>query len=1217
MYLTRDRELYNRLTYSKAYKQVGDMDNSVIRKEKWTPHNLRAICLGAAGAIGVYYTTNACNNNLMEPYVFKEGYVDPKDYQDSLKIKKGMIDALTVGLKFNYVEEIFFFPEGFTPDELEIEYERLSKFISNADTVKTFKRLQGIVVVEGGLDGLTDTLNPTKSLYPQLREQRNCKVLMQYSPERSALGLLVNQSLDSAEYALDKKYEDNLPEGERGKVEYRLSRYFYNEKCAAEKALRLKKEQDEEARKKAGEQANLLKKQYILELQKQGYKRIGNKEVLAGNDKLFTKVLNWLEQFCSEKPDATTGFKYRVCGIHESMLKSNGVMNVKDANIWSPNIFTKDEDLTFRLFVRENELSFSVLMKLPLDLDLFNFAGPNVNNIASIFSNNNSANGKVFRSSIIDYPCLKDLKGTKGIDCPYSVIEFALVKDLMDFAKSGWLFMDYLKACKGEQTCFSTFRNLPLGNRIVVGVKPNGLKIERFDSSGTAQTSGIICGKAGSGKSALMDSLVLQFMALEGNMGNGSVVLMDAKQELPALWRPVMQAHGIPYYGFDGGLIENQGCLQQQIVDKKGAVTLEGFSQPVTQEVGGMIFITTLFEVIQKILKLSGCKNIEMFNKSNLNIDGITRLPRIAIFVDEMNTFSTNSKNDPIAKSIINKITGGANLTRTAGFMWFLCGQDVPKSIISAEKRGSFGYNIMGTMSEERYAYFGVRENAEVVQYESKNATPEVPNPIMRQGTFYAGSVGKTEVIRSLYIPDDAVVMPNAEFDKTTSYKSQALSLIGSKFEGMFELDNIVRYALKNNLFDEYTYGVGRKNNIIFATLRDIGIITDSEFESATWHLFNQGEQGQAVSQNDMDADMDDYIDADYTEQTAGQAQWKPTGQSTAKPAGQPMGQSTTPPYRPTKPQPKYDTHSVQQTTVYNGNIKITENPFELYKGDSTQSTLLSLNAITRIIMNDIRKSLGDINLITSFLVTEAGELVFNGISYQPTFEESFLKTLPLTLREQVMSGRLVEMFDMRRIYDFVNLTSFIILSENLAQGRTRKEMGIGFRKRFSVLFNKFPYLNYIKVGTIEYKRSNPDTDVEQGYLDGFKRNPATTFASSAAGSRLDKVWDSKPVRVLTGALGWTLGVQAVWAAATLLGPIGLLFGAFAMAGAYTELKKPQGNQQTPLNKPSKDNSRPNNGNSRGNNGDSRPNRPNNSKTETGWGSAYNKGGNGRSKNNW
>lgn len=304
--------------------------------------------------------------------------------------------------------------------------------------------------------------------------------------------------------------------------------------------------------------------------------------------------------------------------------------------------------------------------------------------------------------------------------------------------------------------------------------------------------------------------------------------------------------------------------------------------------------------------------------------------------------------------------------------------------------------------------------------------------------------------------------------------------------------------------------------------------------------LFGDSDEGFVEDEDDIltpSRDKDNHPNYTYPKDT-------PIQPNTSFQKPNQMGNNQTKPIKTNKP-----------TNTYNGFLRVKENPFELYKGDSVKNTLLSMRDITKIIMDDIKKNIGDSSLIKEFKVTQDGVLIFNNIAYQPQFDDSFLKSLPMTLKEQVKNGQLVEMFDLRKLYDFNNLTTFIIEDEGLSQGRARKEMGIGFRKRYSILFKNFKYLNYIKVGHIEYRRENPDTKVEQGFLEKFKLDPSSTFSPNSI-SRMDKVWDSKPVRVLTNAFGWTMGVQAVWMATALFGPVGLLFGGLALSGAVLEARK-------------------------------------------------------------
>ena len=247
--LTRYKQLYNALTHSEAFKAEGRMDNSKINKKKFTPHNLKALIIGGNGAIAFYYTTNDLDGKLVRPISITcpliskvTGQMDPQKYQEWVKEDKGMIDALIDGLKFNYIEEIIFFTGGFiTPEELNKEYARVIQFCSNS---KSMSRLMGVYMVEGSLSNDLCSFTTDKSLKQQMQEHNiPCNSLMEYKPERTELGLLTNRGLNSLEYEMDKKFSPNLADKEKVKVDYRLSRYFYNQE---QQAIKEKKRQEEE-----------------------------------------------------------------------------------------------------------------------------------------------------------------------------------------------------------------------------------------------------------------------------------------------------------------------------------------------------------------------------------------------------------------------------------------------------------------------------------------------------------------------------------------------------------------------------------------------------------------------------------------------------------------------------------------------------------------------------------------------------------------------------------------------------------------------------------------------------------------------------------------------------------------------------------------------------------------------------------------------------------
>ena len=108
--LTRYKNLYNALTHSTAFSEKSSgMDNSKINKKTFTPHNLKAIMLGANAAVVFRYTTNNVDKKLVEYIPLSCGYInkltgemDPVAYSEVMKENKGMIDALVDGLLFNY-----------------------------------------------------------------------------------------------------------------------------------------------------------------------------------------------------------------------------------------------------------------------------------------------------------------------------------------------------------------------------------------------------------------------------------------------------------------------------------------------------------------------------------------------------------------------------------------------------------------------------------------------------------------------------------------------------------------------------------------------------------------------------------------------------------------------------------------------------------------------------------------------------------------------------------------------------------------------------------------------------------------------------------------------------------------------------------------------------------------------------------------------------------
>lgn len=730
----------------------------IIDRNKISTNNLRRLVLSANGLLQEHYVTGKGYNHLLDFKVFGDKELEGiyKDFENkrlNVADYKPMIDAVYKHHIYNNLEEILLLKSDYMHlglhDEFELEKYGLDKFAKTYNLLKkSFARLSHISIAELDMVTLQQLYNDRKiikdkPIAEQLKALGYNVELIVREIERLPNGnpaVFVRNTDTEKGYSIDEEYT-----GGEVKETQRLHKWFLD----SQKAVLVAEVKQEPDMKNNNYAKPNNDQEYIKQLMQLKYKPINNSIEVAGNNGLHDKSINWLKGFDNEQPYSMDGYKKVTLLQNEAVLK-NKFDNIGKLDIYDKAVYTVSEDTMFRVFVKEDDISFNLLIKLPIGLSEFNFNNPKIRNIAMMFSK--TSGSETFNSSLMDIPKVKNLKSYLGVECSYDVVVVTLSKDLMQFKKSNWGLIDYIKASKNlEKNKFNAFGDLLLGSKIAVGVKPGALKYETFDCSGRYNVSGIIGGQAGSGKTAMFDSFMLQFLALGGDYGDGAVIMLDAKQEWIPAWRNVFKPLGIPLYGFDGSVLKNQESLKFES-DSRGKKEIKNFSGQITQEIAGVIFVRTLYDIIQSIQKNAcNAEDISIFNKSNVNFNGIQKLPRIAILVDELNTLYSFTDN-PIVKTAYGLMTGGANLTRTSGYNWMLGGQNPSKTIIPTRDVGSLSYNIFGTMDAETYEYFGVTENKQVKEYEAKNSTPDNPHPIMSQGMFYAGKKGKTELVKCLYV---------------------------------------------------------------------------------------------------------------------------------------------------------------------------------------------------------------------------------------------------------------------------------------------------------------------------------------------------------------------------------------------------------------------------------------------------------------------------------
>lgn len=249
-----------------------------------------------------------------------------------------------------------------------------------------------------------------------------------------------------------------------------------------------------------------------------------------------------------------------------------------------------------------------------------------------------------------------------------------------------------------------------------------------------------------------------------------------------------------------------------------------------------------------------------------------------------------------------------------------------------------------------------------------------------------------------------------------------------------------------------------------------------------------------------------------------------------------------------------------------------------VYNVDNTDSwdNVKASSHLTQIVIKDIKKQFGGINGIESIGITANGCLVINEYTYSPAFSESFMNSLGTAIRQDVENGQIYKVVNIGRVINSIstNIYELSIETPKVACNDVfKKEMGIK-GDNYGVLFKTHNNLQTIYLPDEELTRNNPNQQQSSGGGLGSKLarifgfggnrnsgnytpNPAPSYEGN---DMVDRIFDSKPVRVLTGALGWTLGCKAVVMAATIFGPWGLLFGAFAAVGAYNSMKEDRNN---------------------------------------------------------
>lgn len=248
---------------------------------------------------------------------------------------------------------------------------------------------------------------------------------------------------------------------------------------------------------------------------------------------------------------------------------------------------------------------------------------------------------------------------------------------------------------------------------------------------------------------------------------------------------------------------------------------------------------------------------------------------------------------------------------------------------------------------------------------------------------------------------------------------------------------------------------------------------------------------------------------------------------------------------------------------VYDAPADIEVNPFAIWKSrESVLSGLNNINITSKQLLNTISKGFGGLERINHFAIVSDGILVINGVQFKPKFPDDMIQSMPVDVRNNVLDGKLADIFYLPHIYKFPNLATIDIENQEVASYRLRPELGIkdsrAFNKFGGFKLNKLPMLSsFVVLGKeilppkMELSDEIPVNKSVDSTLDFSLRDKLASTYNVSPLSYAAKIWNKPIFKITRRALGYTIGTKLVVSACLAAGPIGILFGAFFVHSLY------------------------------------------------------------------
>lgn len=133
---------------------------------------------------------------------------------------------------------------------------------------------------------------------------------------------------------------------------------------------------------------------------------------------------------------------------------------------------------------------------------------------------------------------------------------------------------------------------------------------------------------------------------------------------------------------------------------------------------------------------------------------------------------------------------------------------------------------------------------------------------------------------------------------------------------------------------------------------------------------------------------------------------------------------------------------------------------------------IVSLEALTNLITNDVLNKFGGVERITSFKVI-GGSIIVNGYYYRCRVQDMYVRNIPYDIRRDINSGNISKLFNYSTLQGMRHIRDLEFDSVSFTYDYVSQQLGYGNQISVDKFFNNFSSLQVLTIGNKRFDRQN------------------------------------------------------------------------------------------------------------------------------------------------